>query len=147
MQHRSSFFPRAQYIPGGHSLPELLSNGQHDLLRSLRTLENHSPSLARAQVAWALEQRLGKQGNMELSPWVYVLYWKAGCGLLRQPQEAPSPGLIEGLHREIARSLPTFTVMSFGDHSVDAMQRFALVELVQEGGDFLPDLDGVNAER
>jgi HEXXH motif-containing protein len=37
--------------------------------------------------------------------------------------------------------------MSLGDHSVDAMQWLALVELFAEGGDFLPDLDGVNAER
>ncbi|MEO1004215.1 MAG: HEXXH motif-containing putative peptide modification protein [Cyanobacteria bacterium J06638_7] len=127
-------------------VPQLCWQGDQSLLASLLELERQSPLLQAADLGERVRQRLAAQPATPLSPWIYLIYYRIGQAVLSgERQSSGLDELLEWMATELPLPPEPDGVLSFQHPSRPAWQWRHLLELFQEGGDFVADLTGVES--
>lgn len=143
--------PQAARPEACSGLPALLAQGERELAASLAQLAGGSdpgPAAGSVAAARAAASRLGMAladrppGAPGLDPLIWLAYYRLGQVVLGDhplpPPWAPQP---ERLDQLVRRCLPQGQVVAWGDPSVYSPPEWgAILDLLQEGGDFVPDL-------
>lgn len=129
-------------------MEELCREGESSLLASVLDLERRSAPVRAAAVGERLRARLEATPARPLSPWVYLPYYRIGQCVLSGRQPTAGLGrLLAWLETELASTPCPDAVVGFADRSRPEWQWRELLELFQEGGDFVDDLATPGPDR
>lgn len=116
--------------------------GEADFLRSWEQLATLAPCLQRWDMAAQLHRHQAERADQPLSAWLYLSDYRIGRLLAAGADPEDLPVDAQELIRQIAQSPPPGTVLAFGDAAIAPPEQWqALLELFQEGGDFIADLE------
>lgn len=120
---------------------QAIRKGANDLVRSFQTLESHSTLLQEGRLSERLQERLCLGGPEPLSPWLTLSYYRIGRHLAAGGDGRRLPVSLDDLIHQIEQAPPPGTVLAFGDRLVAPEHQWqSVLELFQEGGDFVADL-------